>query len=127
MVTLKEKKSFEQSLQRPLASSCCECCDQNDAKQECIPVRCVPSDAVAVRGGGVSDQGRRVSDQMGCVLRGRGSAQGGVCPSACWDTHLPPWTEFLTHACENITFPQIRCGRYSAVFILRGKDEVNIV
>ena len=32
MVTLKEKKSLEQSLQRPLASSCCECCDQNDAK-----------------------------------------------------------------------------------------------
>ena len=24
--------------------------------------------------------------------------------------HLP-WTEFLTHACENITFPQLRCGR----------------
>ena len=24
---------------------------------------------------------------------------------ACWDT--PPWTEFLTHACENITFPQL--------------------
>ena len=32
---------------------------------------------------------------------------GGVCPSACW--HTPPslWTEFLTHACENITFPQL--------------------
>ena len=27
-------------------------------------------------------------------------------PSA---THAPPllWTEFLTHACENITFPQL--------------------
>ena len=24
-----------------------------------------------------------------------------------WDTPLPPWTEFLTHACENITFPQL--------------------
>ena len=22
-------------------------------------------------------------------------------------TPLPPWTEFLTHACENITFPQL--------------------
>ena len=28
-----------------------------------------------------------------------GSAQGGV--------HLPPGTEFLTYACENITFPQL--------------------
>ena len=24
---------------------------------------------------------------------------------------LPPWTEFLTHATENITLPQLRCGR----------------
>ena len=24
---------------------------------------------------------------------------------ACWDT-IPPWTEFLTHASENITLPQ---------------------
>ena len=23
----------------------------------------------------------------------------------------PPWTEFLTHASENITLPQLRCGR----------------
>ena len=34
---------------------------------------------------------------------------GGVCPSNCWD--LPPRTEFLTHACENITFPQLCCRR----------------
>ena len=26
-------------------------------------------------------------------------------PIACWDT--PPRTEFLTHASENITFPQL--------------------
>ena len=35
----------------------------------------------------------------GVWLRGR-----GVCP---WCVHLPPWPEFLTHACENITFPQL--------------------
>ena len=29
---------------------------------------------------------------------------GVVCPGG---VHLPPWTEFLTHACENITFPQL--------------------
>ena len=35
---------------------------------------------------------------------GRGlSASGGVYLGGC--TH--PWTEFLTHACENITFPQL--------------------
>ena len=33
------------------------------------------------------------------------SAQGGVCPGRCTP---PPWTEFLTHTCENITFPQLR-------------------
>ena len=31
-------------------------------------------------------------------------AEGG---GRAWDTHTPPWTEFLTHACENITFPQL--------------------
>ena len=35
----------------------------------------------------------------------------GVCVgggSVCGiHTPLPPWTEFLTHACENITFPQL--------------------
>ena len=41
-------------------------------QQECIPVGCVPSTAVAVSSGG------------GAVSL---------------------WTEFLTHACENITFP----------------------
>ena len=49
--------------------------------RESIPVGCVPSMAVAV--GGV------------CL--------GGVYPSMHWDRHPPPpWTEFLTHACENI-------------------------
>ena len=34
----------------------------------------------------------------------------GVYPSMQWGRHPPPrplWTEFLTHACENITFPQL--------------------
>ena len=30
---------------------------------------------------------------------------------ACWDRESPLWTEFLTHTCENITLPQLRCGR----------------
>ena len=55
-------------------------------KQESIPVGCVPSAAVAV--GGVS------------------ACPGGVCPVHA-GIHPPKWTEFLTHACENITFPQL--------------------
>ena len=27
------------------------------------------------------------------------------------DTHAHPWTELLTHTSENITLPQLRCGR----------------
>ena len=44
---------------------------------------------------------------LGVVCLGGASAQGDVCPMACWDTPRPPWTEFLTHACKNITFPQL--------------------
>ena len=58
--------------------------------QECIPVGCVLSAAVAA-GRGVSTRGVGVS------------AWGGVCPSACWDT--VPLVNRMTDACENITFP----------------------
>ena len=56
-------------------------------KQECIPVGCVPSAAVAVcrrclRGevsaGGVCPEG--VSAQRGCLPRGGVCPAGGVCP-----------------------------------------------
>ena len=56
--------------------------------QECIPVGCVPSAAVAVWG----------VSAWGGGVRG-GSVQRGV--------YLPPLTDFFTHACENITFPQL--------------------
>ena len=64
-----------------------------------------------------------------CLNRGV-STQGGVCRGGClsrgclpggvsgqggvylvyWGclADIPPWTEFLTHTCENITFPQLR-------------------
>ena len=59
-------------------------------KQEGIPVGCVPSAAVAVSGGG------------GFCLWGE---KGVVCQGGC--TPPSPWTEFLAHACENITFVQL--------------------
>ena len=48
----------------------------------------------------------RCSDRLrkGC-LRGGVSASGCVCPGGVFA--LPAWTEFLTHAFENITFPQL--------------------
>ena len=41
------------------------------------------------------------------------SPTGHVTSGAYWDRDSPPllWTEFLTHACENITLPQLRYGR----------------
>ena len=45
---------------------------------------------------------------------GVGLLQGGWCIPACTEADtlpLPLWTEFLTHACENITLAQLRCGR----------------
>ena len=80
-------------------------------RQECIPVGCVPSAAVAVCWGGQCLPTRGVWPG-GCLPRRGLSAQGGVCPGGVsargnvWQT-LPLWTEFLTHACESITFPQL--------------------
>ena len=51
-------------------------------------------------GGGIFPEGVYLER----VMSARGA---GVCPKECWDTHTPLWTEFLTHACENITFLQL--------------------
>ena len=96
-------------------------------KQECIPVGCVPSAAVPVEGGCIlacTGHERCVSQHAlgreGCVSQlalGRGvsaqgvSAQGGVywgLPESVCHTHPP--VNRMTDACENITFPQLRCG-----------------
>ena len=67
-----------------------KCYSKYHSIQECIPVGCIPSVAVAVFGRGVS---------AGCL-------PGGCLPRR--DVHpLPLWTEFLTHAWENITLPQL--------------------
>ena len=47
---------------------------------------------------------------QGCLPRGGvcwkcAPVHAGIC------TPFPPWTEFMTHAFENITFPQLCCGR----------------
>ena len=50
--------------------------------------------------------------------RGVSAWSGGRClpgPGGCISQHAlrqtpPVWTEFLTHACENITLAQLRCG-----------------
>ena len=34
------------------------------------------------------------------------SAQGGVCPIACWDTHTPSSCELNHRQVKNITLPQ---------------------
>ena len=77
--------------------------------QEYIPVGCIPSAAVAVRWGGVSAwegsaQGGLLGgvwQRVSCLPRGEclpSLPGGGVC-----QTPPPLWTEFLTHACENIS------------------------
>ena len=99
-------------------------------KQECIPVGCVPSAAVAVSGGGVvclggclpggvyprgvsAKEGGRgglpsggVSAQRGCMPRdvclGRGVSVGGIYSS------LPLPVNRMTDRCKNITFPLLR-------------------
>ena len=109
-------------LEHTVASKMCTAFESFKEKQVCIPVGCVPSIAVPVCLGGCLPRGclpggclptggvclgdvcsGGVSSQMGVSAR-------GVCVSqhALRQTPQPLWTEFLTHACENITFPQLR-------------------
>ena len=49
-----------------------------------------------------------VSAREGCVPRVACMPGGMRASGACVACTPPPlWTEFLTHACENITFPQL--------------------
>ena len=97
---------------------------QNPWRQECIPVGCVLSTAVAISGGvsawGVSAQWGVCSGELsawgsvylgavcagGCLPTGMSARgclpRGGVCPGGC----TPPSCG-QTDACENITFPQL--------------------
>ena len=59
-----------------------------------------PGDVCPVHAG-ISARGECLPQCMLGYLPG-----GSVCPSACGDTP-PPWTEFLTHAYENIALPQL--------------------
>ena len=91
------------------------------SKQECIPVGCVPFAAVAVCWDvcpGSVCLGRGICPLVGVCLGGGGCA-GGICMGCvCSGGVSAPvhagiqtpllWTEFLTHACENITFLQLR-------------------
>ena len=70
---------------------------RNNYIQERIPVGCVSPASVAISGVG------------GCV---------------CLRVYTSPlWTEFLTHACENITFPQLLMRVVIKGIILRKNSE----
>ena len=75
-------------------------------QQECIPVECVPSAAVALLGGCLPGACLpRVVSTWGYLPRG---VYGwGYLPRGCLSGRGGVWTEFFTHACENITFPQL--------------------
>ena len=98
-------------------------------KQECIPVGCVLSAAVATGGSargcvcpGEGCQPGRVSARgvsaKGCLCQGvstRGCLPGECLPGGgvVYPVHAgihttPLWTEWLTDRCKNITFPQLR-------------------
>ena len=93
-------------------------------QQECIPVGCVQSAAVAAGGRGCvsqhalsmgacipacTGQGGGVSAQ-GVSAQG-GSAQGGLPQCIVHAGIHTPTVDRMTDACENITLLQLRCGR----------------
>ena len=77
-------------------------------ERECIPVGCVPSAAVAI-----SPAMHPPAMHAPCHARKPPAMHTPChgCPSTMHAPHHPhthtPWTEFLTHTCENITFLQL--------------------
>ena len=75
----------------------------------CLPRGCLPGGVCP----GIFSQGCL---PRGCLPRGF----GGYLPSRCLPREVsaqgclpdtPPWTEWLTDRCKNITLPQLYCGR----------------
>ena len=62
-------------------------------------------------------RGESASGPRGESASGRGGWCLPLVPGGCVSQHAmgqtppPQWTEFLTHASENITLPQLRSGR----------------
>ena len=75
--------------------------EYNKFKQECIPVGCVPSTAVAV--GGCLP--KRVSAGRGVSVCQRGKE--GVCQRGCLPRGVYTSLLWQTDTCKNITFPQL--------------------
>ena len=74
-------------------------------KQECIPVGCVPSAAVAMSIPACTGH---------CVSQhavGRGCLPGGVCLGVSALRQTPPFVDRMTDRCKNITFANYVCGR----------------
>ena len=92
-------------------------------EQECIPVGCVPSAAVAVyRGGGCLLP-------VGGLRPGRVSAPGGMsatggCIPACTGADTPPVNR-ITYRCKNITFPQLRLRTVKMKFVVCPLDSLS--
>ena len=72
--------------------------------------------------GGMHGRGACVAGGMcGGGMHGRGVRQGHAWHTCPLPYMTPPWTEWLTDRCKNITFPQLRCGRNK--YQLRSYDQ----
>ena len=80
---------------------------RHSRRQECTPVGCVPSVAVAMCIPACTGQG---VSARGCVCPGgclpEGCLPGGVYPDMHWSRHPP--VDRMTDRCKNITIPQLR-------------------
>ena len=90
-------------------------CDTIIIIQECIPVGCVPSglpnrDPPGQRPPWTETPRQRPpwTETPWTETSLDRDLPGHVTCGACWDRDPALWTEFLTHACENITLPQLR-------------------
>ena len=68
----------------------------------------------------------RCSSRLGGVVSWVGVVSGGVCLGGVHPHDTPLWTEFLTHAYENITFPQLLLQTIKIVVSEKSLDLKNV-
>ena len=101
-----------QNIEYTVATTPTDLSIRSQVEQECIPAGCVPSAAVAV-----SPATHAPLPYTPLTYHTHPLPCMPPCHIHPTAMHAPPRSEFLTHACENITFPQLLLRTVKMTFL----------